>query len=95
MKPVRNISRSFFEVGGCYTLRRDTSIPLRIVSIDKCRGECCDEGLSRNTISGMTTCSRLVLIDEVGVSWCAFEGDFKRISSKYYERRPNNDERRN
>ena len=73
MKPVKNISKSFFEVGGYYEVG---TTALQIRSIYACWDRECPG----------VKCYKTIIQDMSGASWCGVEEDFRKISGLKYRR---------
>lgn len=71
MRPVKNISKSFFEVGGCYKFGKMRS-KIKIESISICSDMICHE----------QACHKVTFTDTLGAVWCGVEKDMRRISER-------------
>lgn len=66
MKPVKNISTAFFEIGSYYSFGGTI---FRCERIRRCRDLPCLH----------SRCTHLEIFDNNGKGWCGIEKDFKRV----------------
>jgi len=66
MKPIKNITKPFFEIGRTYQVRNDMEITLHRMA--PCRMGC-----------DFKSCLKLILTDTIGRVWCSKEIDFKLV----------------